>query len=108
MQHEEAAEKAGEGFHAGAVIIAKTGLTELANWVAGAPTPMPGNYNPVGGFGFNPYDPRPDPRNALEPESAGAALMRGAFHVLSLLSPYLEPDQREHLHTLVGNYQKGD
>jgi len=27
---------------AGAIIIAKTGLTELANWVAGAPTPMPG------------------------------------------------------------------
>jgi amidase len=23
---------------------------------------MPGNYNAVGGFGFNPYDPRPDPR----------------------------------------------
>jgi amidase len=49
---------------AGAVIIAKTGLTELANWVAGAPTPMPGNYNAVGGFAFNPYDPRPDPREA--------------------------------------------
>ena len=49
---------------AGAVIIAKTGLTELANWVAGNPTPMPGNYNAVGGFGFNPYDPRPDPREA--------------------------------------------
>jgi amidase len=49
---------------AGAIIIAKTGLTELANWVAGAPTPMPGNYNAVGGFGFNPYDPRPDPREA--------------------------------------------
>src|SRR5207244_6031213 len=48
---------------AGAIIIAKTGLTELANWVAGAPTPMPGNYNAVGGFGFNPYDPRPDPRD---------------------------------------------
>ena len=32
-----------------------------------------------------------DPRHALEPESAGAALMRGAFHVLSLLLPYLEP-----------------
>jgi amidase len=47
---------------AGAVIIAKTGMTELANWVAGAPTPMPGNYNAVGGFGFNPYDPRRDPR----------------------------------------------
>ena len=48
---------------AGAIIIAKTGLTELANWVAGNPTPMPGNYNAVGGFGYNPYDPRPDPRD---------------------------------------------
>ena len=47
---------------AGAIIIAKAGLTELANWVAGNPTAMPGNYNAVGGFGFNPYDPRPDPR----------------------------------------------
>src|SRR5215467_14138643 len=50
--------------NAGAIIIAKTGLTELANWVAGNPTPMPGNYNAVGGFGYNPYDPRPDPREA--------------------------------------------
>jgi amidase len=48
---------------AGAIIIAKAGLTELANWVAGAPNPMPGNYNAVGSFGFNPYDPRPDPRD---------------------------------------------
>jgi amidase len=47
---------------AGAVIIAKTGLSELANWVAGPPTPMPGNYNAIRGFGFNPYDPRRDPR----------------------------------------------
>jgi len=47
---------------AGAIIMAKTGLTELANWVAGNPNAMPGNYNAVGGFGFNPYDPRPDPR----------------------------------------------
>ncbi len=47
---------------AGALIIAKTGLTELANWVAGNPNAMPGNYNAVGGFAFNPYDPRPDPR----------------------------------------------
>src|SRR5260221_237530 len=47
---------------AGAILIAKTGMTELANWVAGAPTPMPTNYNAVGGFGFNPYDPRRDPR----------------------------------------------
>ena len=46
---------------AGAIIIAKTTLIELANWVAGAPTPMSA-YNAVAGFGFNPYDPRPDPR----------------------------------------------
>ena len=48
---------------AGAIIIAKTGMTELANWVAGAPSPMPGNYNAVRGFGFNPYDLRRDPRD---------------------------------------------
>jgi amidase len=47
---------------AGAIIVAKTGMTELANWVAGGPTPMPTNYNAIGGFGFNPYDPRRDPR----------------------------------------------
>lgn len=44
---------------AGAVIIAKTTLTELANWVA---TGMPNGYNAVGGYSLNPYDPRPDPR----------------------------------------------
>ena len=49
---------------AGAVIIAKTTLTELANWVAGAPTPMPANYNAIRGYGMNPYDPRRDPRPA--------------------------------------------
>src|SRR6476660_5397043 len=49
---------------AGAIILAKTTLTELANWVAGAPTPMPGNYNAVNGQGYNPYDPRKDPREA--------------------------------------------
>lgn len=46
---------------AGAVIIAKTGLTELANWVASG---MPGNYNALTGYGMNPYDPRRDPRDA--------------------------------------------
>jgi amidase len=51
---------------AGAIIIAKAGLTELANWVAGNPTPMPGNFNAVGGFAFNPYDPRPDPRDTAD------------------------------------------
>ena len=44
---------------AGAVIIAKTGMTELANYVAAG---MPTNYNAVQGYGFNPYDPRRDPR----------------------------------------------
>jgi len=44
---------------AGAIIIAKTVMTELANWVA---TDMPANYSSLAGFGFNPYDPRPDPR----------------------------------------------
>ena len=47
---------------AGAVIVAKTVLTELANWVA---VGMPTNYSSFGGFGFNPYDPRPDPRPGL-------------------------------------------
>jgi hypothetical protein len=45
-----------------------------------------------------------DPRKALEPESAQAALMRGAHHVLNLLAPYLEAGQREHLLSLVGAY----
>ncbi|MBI4854891.1 MAG: amidase [Acidobacteria bacterium] len=44
---------------AGAIIIAKTNMTELANWVAEA---MPTNYNALVGYGFNPYDPRRDPR----------------------------------------------
>ncbi len=44
---------------AGAIIIAKTSLTELANWVASG---MPGNYNALVGYSMNPYDPRRDPR----------------------------------------------
>jgi len=46
-----------------------------------------------------------DPRRALEPEAAAAALGRGAFHTLSLLLPYLEPASRAHLHRLAGQYQ---
>ena len=45
-----------------------------------------------------------DPRNALEPASAQAALLRGAHHVLNLLVPYLEDEQRAHLIRLVGAY----
>ena len=50
---------------AGAVIIAKTVMTELANWVAGAPFDMPDNYSSLGGYSFNPYDPRRDPRPGI-------------------------------------------
>jgi len=46
---------------AGAVIIAKTVMTELANWVANG---MPGNYSALAGYAMNPYDPRRDPRTA--------------------------------------------
>ena len=45
-----------------------------------------------------------DPRNALEPASAQAALLRGAHHVLNLLVPYLEASQRTHLLKLVDAY----
>ncbi len=44
---------------AGAIILAKTVMTELANFKARG---MPGNYSAVGGYGLNPYDPRRDPR----------------------------------------------
>ena len=44
---------------AGAILIAKTQMTELANWVT---VGMPANYNGLTGYGMNPYDPRPDPR----------------------------------------------
>lgn len=49
---------------AGAIILAKAQLTELANWVASG---MPGNYNALAGYGMNPWDPRRDPReNAFD------------------------------------------
>jgi len=48
---------------AGAIVIAKTVMTELANWVSDR---MPTNYSSIAGFGFNPYDPRPDPRAGVD------------------------------------------
>ena len=53
----------------GAIIIAKTGMTELANWVAAA---MPGGYSAVGGYSFNPYAV---PREALERQGAGRPVL---------------------------------
>ena len=46
---------------AGAIVIAKTSMTELANYVASG---MPGNYNSLAAYSLNPYDPRRDPREA--------------------------------------------
>jgi AcrR family transcriptional regulator len=45
-----------------------------------------------------------NPRQALEPEHAQTALLRGAHHVLNLLAPYLEPSQRKHLLGLIETY----
>jgi len=50
---------------AGAIIIAKTTLSELAGWVSGPPfSGGGGNYNAIRGPAMNPYDPRRDPRDA--------------------------------------------
>ena len=49
-----------------------------------------------------------DPRHALEAENAQMALMRGAQHVLNLLTPYLEQGQRQHLIALVGAYNHSE
>jgi len=46
----------------GAIILAKTVLTEMANWMV---LGMPNNYSALGGYAFNPYDPRRDPRPGL-------------------------------------------
>ena len=48
---------------AGAIILAKTVLTEMANWMV---IGMPNNYSALAGFAFNPYDPRRDPRPGLD------------------------------------------
>ncbi len=45
-----------------------------------------------------------DPRRALEPESAAAAMGRGGYHALALLMPHLDAASRAHLQTLAGAY----
>ena len=52
---------------AGAIILGKATLTEFANFLTNG---MPAGYNSLAGYGYNPYDPRPDPRTGLD------ALMR--------------------------------
>ena len=58
---------------AGAIIFAKTVLTEFANWVAAG---MPANYSALFGYGYNPYDPRPIRAPALQRRPAGAGHRR--------------------------------
>lgn len=45
-----------------------------------------------------------NPRQAMEPAHAQAALLRGAQHTLGLLAPYLAATPRAHLTTLTGAY----
>ncbi len=45
-----------------------------------------------------------DPRHALEPHSAQASLLKGAKHVLGLLSPYAAQNHRAHLTALLAAY----
>jgi amidase len=44
---------------AGAIILGKATLTEFANFLTNG---MPAGYSSLGQYGYNPYDPRPDPR----------------------------------------------
>ena len=45
-----------------------------------------------------------DPRRALEPESAAAAMGRGGYHALALLMPHLDETSRAHLNMLAAAY----
>lgn len=62
---------------AGAIVLGKASLTEFANFLT---TGMPSGYSSLGGYGLNPYDPRPQPggdgRPALTPggSSSGSAI----------------------------------
>jgi amidase len=49
--------------HAGAIILGKLTMTEFANFLTNG---MPAGYSSLGGYGFNPYDPRPDPRHVAD------------------------------------------
>jgi amidase len=53
----------------GAIIIAKTTMTELANFFG---QNMPANYSSISGYSFNPYDPRRDLRSG---QNDGRAVM---------------------------------
>jgi amidase len=48
---------------AGAIVLGKATMTEFANFLTNG---MPAGYSSLGGYGYNPYDPRPDPRAILD------------------------------------------
>jgi amidase len=57
---------------AGAIILGKATMTEFANFLTNG---MPAGYSSLGGYGYNPYDPRPDPRTG--PDALGRPLNDG-------------------------------
>jgi amidase len=59
---------------AGAIILGKATMTEFANFLTNG---MPAGYSSLGGYGFNAYDPRPDPR---EPENYGLDALGRPFN----------------------------
>src|SRR5262249_57272693 len=48
---------------AGAMILGKATMAEFANVLANG---TPAGYSSLGGYGYSPYDPRPDPRAILD------------------------------------------
>ena len=72
---------------AGAIILGKGTLTEFANFLTNG---MPAGYSSLGGYGFNPYDPRElpasDGRPALSPG--------GSSRVPALRSPRISSQSR--------------
>ena len=57
---------------AGAIILGKATMTEFANFLTNG---MPAGYSSLGGYGYNPYDPRPDPRAV--PDALGRLMNDG-------------------------------
>lgn len=53
------------------------------------------------------YEYALDPRNALEPDNAQNALMRGAWHAMRLALPHVPIPTRTHLEQLLQAYQGG-
>jgi len=60
---------------AGAVVLGKLTLTEFANFLTSG---MPGGYSSLGGYGFNPYDPRVAPNSDGRPVLSPSGSSSGA------------------------------